>query len=119
MVVGAVVVVVVVTVGAVVVVVVVTVGAVVVVVVVTVGAVVVVVVVTAPVLVPRLPDESNFNTNTSLLLGAVRLVVPEPGSKSTVLRKSPVVYTLPDESTATELPLSMPLLSLPKLLAHT
>ena len=104
-------------VGAVVVVVVVTVGAVVVVVVVTVGAVVVVVVVTAP--VPRLPDESNFNTNTSLLLGAVRLVVPEPGSKSTVLRKSPVVYTLPDESTATELPLSMPLLSLPKLLAHT
>ena len=70
--------------GAVVVVVVVTVGAVVVVVVVTVGAVVVVVVVTAPVLVPRLPDESNFNTNTSPLPFEVKLVVPAPGSKSTV-----------------------------------
>ena len=75
-------------------------GAVVVVVVVPVGAVVVVVVVTAP--APRLPDESNFKTNTSLPPFEVRLVVPEPGSKSTVFWKLPVVYTLPDESAATE-----------------
>ena len=33
---------------------------------------------------------------------AVRLAVPGPGSKSTVSLKYPVVYTLPDESTATE-----------------
>ena len=92
------VVVVVVVVGVVVVVVVV--GAVVVVVVV--GAVVVVVVVTAP--APRFPDESNFETNTSRLPFEVRSVVPAPGSKSTVSLKPPVVYTLPDESTATEMP---------------
>ncbi len=56
----------------------------------------------APAPVPRLPDESNFKTNTSCPPFEVRLVVPEPGSKSTVLRKVPVVYTLPDESAATE-----------------
>ena len=67
--------------GVVVIVVVVTVGAVVVVVVVTVGAVVVVVVVTAG---TRLPEESSFTTNTSPLPFEVKLVVPAPGSKSTV-----------------------------------
>ncbi len=71
-----------------------------------------------------MPDESNFETNTSAAYPAqpvpswVRLAVPEPGSKSTSsLLKYPVVYTLPDESTATEKPYSrwVP----PKLLAHT
>ena len=50
----------------------------------------------------RSPDESSFDTNKSVLPFEVRLVVPAPGSKSTVPEKSPVVYTLPDESTATE-----------------
>ena len=64
-----------------------------------------------------MPDESSFETNTSLPPFDVRLAVPAPGSKSTVPWKSPVVYTLPDESTATEKPLaySVP----PKFLAHT
>ena len=50
----------------------------------------------------RSPDESSFDTNTSLPPFEVRLRVPAPGSKSTVPSKYPVVYTLPDESTATE-----------------
>ena len=65
----------------------------------------------------RSPDESNFETNTSCWPSEVRLAVPEPGSKSTVPLKYPVVYTLPDESTATDLPSSLSLP--PKLLAHT
>ena len=39
----------------------------------------------------RFPDESNFNTNVLLLLEAVRLAVPGPGSKSTVPVKDPVM----------------------------
>ena len=64
-----------------------------------------------------MPAESNFETNTSYDPVEVRLVVPAPGSKSTVFWKPPVVYTLPDESTATEKPMSE--LVPPKLLAHT
>jgi len=43
--------------------------------------------------VPRLPDESSLTTNTSLpeLPPEVNSVVPEPGSKSTVPEKYPVV----------------------------
>ena len=65
-----------------------------------------------------MPAESNFETNTSYDWGLVevRLAVPAPGSKSTVLRKYPVVYTLPDESTAIELPRTG---HPPKVLAHT
>ena len=66
----------------------------------------------------RSPEESNFKTNASLEPCGVRLVVPAPGSKSAVPEKDPVVYTLPDESTATELPNSPLLLLPPKLLAH-
>ena len=53
----------------------------------------------------RSPAESNFETNRSLAVpppAEVNSVVPAPGSKSTVFRNPPVVYTLPDESTATE-----------------
>ena len=39
----------------------------------------------------RLPDESNFETNTSVPPVEVRLTVPAPGSKSTVPLKDPVV----------------------------
>ena len=70
-----------------------------------------------------MPDESNFETNTSVAYGAlceVSSAVPGPGSKSAVpqVPKVPVVYTLPDESTAIERALTT-LSSLPKLLAHT
>ena len=51
----------------------------------------------------RSPDESSFDMNTSVPATEVRLVVPGPGSKSAVPQSCPVVYTLPDESTATEL----------------
>ena len=47
----------------------------------------------------------------------VSSAVPAPGSKSTVPEKYPVVYTLPDESTATE-KLSTKFLW-EKFLAHT
>ena len=53
-----------------------------------------------------MPDESNFETNAlvreTVMKVEVISAVPAPGSKSTVLAKVPVVYTLPDESTATE-----------------
>jgi hypothetical protein len=39
----------------------------------------------------KLPEESSFETKTSLLPTEVRLVVPAPGSKSIVLQKYPVV----------------------------
>ena len=65
----------------------------------------------------RSPAESNFDTNTSSLSAEERLTVPAPGSKSTVPSKSPVVYTLPDESTTTEFP--CPELAPPNCLAHT
>ena len=66
----------------------------------------------------RSPDESNFDTNASgwPVTAAVNSVVPAPGLKSTVSRNCPVVYTLPDESTDTDLPVS--LLPPPQLLAH-
>ena len=57
-----------------------------------------------------MPDESNFETNTSMPPFEVRLAVPAPGSKSTVPEKDPAVYTLPDESTATERASSSPVL---------
>ena len=52
----------------------------------------------------RSPDESNFDTNTSSSPFEVSSSVPSPGLKSAVPSKYPVVYTLPDESTATDLP---------------
>ena len=49
------------------------------------------------------PDDVNFVKKTPPEL-MVKLTVPGPGSKSTVNRDVPVVYTFPDPSTVTSRP---------------
>ena len=57
----------------------------------------------------KLPEASIFCTKTSLLPPAdVKLLVPAPGSKSTVPLKTPVVYTFPEASMLMELPVEVP-----------
>ena len=83
-----------------------------VVVVVVIVAVVVVVVVVAD----GSPEALSLKTKTSLLPADVKFVVPAPGSKSTVLVKSPMAYTLPEPSAANPFPSSWP--APPMCLAH-
>ncbi len=54
----------------------------------------------------KLPEESSFCTKMSLSPALVRLAVPAPGSKSAVPLNRPVVYTLPEASTAMRAPSS-------------
>src|SRR5438067_2177619 len=50
---------------------------------------------------PRAPDGSSLTTNPSLGPDGVRVVVPDPGSKSAAAPTTPTTYTLPESSAAT------------------
>ena len=55
----------------------------------------------------KFPEASNFEINISSKPDEIKLTTPAPGSKSAVPINEPVVYTLPEASSASEYAISL------------